>query len=42
MEHDKQVLEAWEDSVSLEQAWWVYADLQKKRGFDICNKPLRL
>jgi hypothetical protein len=33
MEPDKQLLEAWEKGVALGDAWWAFADLQKKKRF---------
>jgi hypothetical protein len=33
MEPDTQLLKAWEDGVALGDAWWVYADLAKKKRF---------
>jgi hypothetical protein len=33
MEPDKQPREAWENGVALGDAWWAFADLQKKKRF---------
>jgi hypothetical protein len=33
MEPNKQPLEAWENGVALGDAWWAFADLQKKKRF---------